>query len=77
MYWRQNRRNTREFRVEIARIRGAGNLRLEWWLDSLVVHVIPIDISEEWLAHNFLSVSGSASETLIGLSGKQLLKDRD
>lgn len=71
----QNRRYACEFRVEIARIGGTGDLRLEWGLNSLVVDIVPVDISEERLAHDFLGIRRSTSETLIWFSGQELLED--
>lgn len=42
-----------------------------------MVNIVPVDVSEEWLAHDFLGIGWSASKSLIRLSGQQLLEDRD
>lgn len=77
LYRCQNRRHARKFRVEIAGIGGTRNLRLEWWLNSLVIDIVPVDISEKGLAHDFLCVSWSTSQALVRFSGQELLEDRD
>ena len=69
----QNRGYTRKFGIEIASIGSTSDLRLEGWLDPLVVYIIPVNVSEKWLAHDLLSICGAASETLVGLSCEQLL----
>lgn len=69
--------NTCELGVEIACIRRIGDLRLERWLDSLVIDVVPIDVSEERLAHDFLCIGRTASKTLIRLPSEKLLQDGD
>lgn len=40
-----------------------------------MVDVVPHDITEERLAHDFLCISWSVAESLIGLTGEQLLQD--
>lgn len=77
LHWSQYWCNTRELRIEVAGIRSAGDLRLEWWLDSLMVDVIPIDVSKKWLAHDFLCIGWSASKTLFRFPSEQLLQDRN
>lgn len=71
--WSQDWCNTGELGIEIAGIRSTGDLRLERRLDSFVVDIVPVDISEERLAHDFLCISWSASKTLVGFSGEELL----
>ena len=73
LHRRQNRRNTRELAIEITRISSTRDLGLEWRLDPLMVDIIPIDVPEERLAHNFLSVGRSTAQSLVGLTGQQLL----
>lgn len=72
----QHRRDTREFRVEVASIRSALDLWEERWLHALVVNVVPVDVAEKGLAHDLLRVRGATSQPLVGLTGKQLLQDR-
>ena len=77
LYRCQNRCDARKLRIKIAGICGTGDLRLERWVDSLVIDIIPVDVSEEWLAHDFLCISRSTSKTLVGFSREKLLQDRD
>lgn len=70
-YWR----DTCELRVEIACIRGVLDSWQEWWLYSLVVDIIPVDISEEGLAHHFLRICRAAPQSLIRLAGQEFLQN--
>lgn len=97
LHWRQDRRDTREFGVEVA---GVGfvldgghesicasqsgvliidfsakvNLRCR---DFLFVDVHPIDSFEECMAHDFLRVCRSTSQSQLRLACEELLKYRD
>lgn len=70
LYRREHRRDTRKLGIEVARIRRTLDGRLEWWSDSLVVDVVPIDVSEKWLAHDFLGIGWSTSQTLVRLASE-------
>lgn len=70
LYRRQDRRDTREFLVEIARVGPILDDGLEWWLDPLLIDVLPINILEESMAHNFLCVGGAGAEPQLWLAGK-------
>lgn len=74
--WCENGSNARKLRVKVARIRGALDLRHERWLHPLVVNVIPVNVAEEGLVHDFLGIRRSTSKTLIRLSGEELLQNR-
>ena len=73
--WSQNWSDTSELRVEVACISGTLNLRHERRRHSLVVHVVPVDVAEEWLAHHLLGISWAASESLVGLTSEQFLEN--
>ncbi len=74
---RQHRRHTRELLIEVARIRRVGNLRHERRGDAFVVHIVPVDVPEERVAHDLLRVGGPGAEPHVGLAREQLLQDRD
>lgn len=77
LHGRQNRRHTGELGIEVARVRRARDLRLEGRLYTLVVHVVPVDVAEEGLAHDLLRIRRPASQALVGFAGEQLLENRD
>lgn len=41
-----------------------------------MVHVVPVDVAEEGVIHDFLGVSRSTAKTVVRLAGQELLKDR-
>lgn len=72
---RKDRRDASKFRVEVARVCCAGNLRHKRCGDALVVDVIPVDIPKKRVAHNLLGVGGAGSEAQLGLPREQLLQN--
>ncbi|KAF2496138.1 hypothetical protein BU16DRAFT_367699 [Lophium mytilinum] len=76
LYRGQHGRDACEFRIEIAGIGRAGDLRLERRSDALVVDVVPVDVPEESVAHNLLRVRWARSQSQFGLAGEQFLKNR-
>lgn len=75
--WSKNWSHASELGVEVASIRRALNSRHERRLHTLVVDVVPDNVAEEWLAHHFLGIRRSASQSLIGLTSEELLEDRN
>lgn len=75
--WGQNRGNTGKLGIEVAGIRWVLDRRHERRLHPLVVDVVPVDVTEERLAHHLLCISWAASESLIWLTSEQLLKNGD
>lgn len=71
----ENWSHTCELRVEIAGVSCALDLRHERRSHSLVVNVLPVDIPEEWLAHDLLGVGGTATQSLVGLPCQELLQN--
>lgn len=59
-----------EFRVEVARVRRACDLRDKRCGDSLVVDVVPIDVLEEGMRHDFLSIGWAGAKTHFGFASK-------
>jgi hypothetical protein len=41
-----------------------------------MIHIIPVDVPEEGMAHNLLSIRGAGTEALLGFAGEELLEDR-
>lgn len=74
---RQNRRNTCKFAIKITRIRRALDGRQERCRNLLVINVIPIDVLEESMAHDFLSVGWAATEALVWFTREEFLEDGD
>lgn len=77
MHRRKNRGDTGELRVEVAGIGGVADGRQEWWGHTLVVDVVPVDVPEESMRHDFLGIRWSRTKTQLRLTGEQLLKDRN
>lgn len=42
-----------------------------------MVNILPIDVAEERLRHDFLGIGRSGTETQLGLAGEQFLENRD
>src|SRR6266480_5933124 len=74
---RKHRCHARKLLVEITRIGRTGDLRNEWGRDPLMVNILPIDVAEERLRHDFLGIGRSGTETQLGLAGEQFLENRD
>lgn len=72
----QDRSDTSELWVEIARIGGIGDLRLKGRGDPFMIDVIPIDISEESMTHDLLCVGRAGTQSMFGFASQELLKDR-
>jgi hypothetical protein len=75
LHGRKHGRNTCKLGVEIARIRWACNLWGKRRLHPLVVNIIPVDVPEERMGHDFLSVGRSRSQSHLRLTSEQLLED--
>src|SRR3954447_8744983 len=52
LYGCKDGRYAREFRVEVGCVCWRGNLREERSWDTLVVDVVPVDVSKECMGHN-------------------------
>lgn len=75
LYRRQNRSNAGELLVEVAGISGATDGRQERRRDPLVVDIIPVDIPEEGMGHDFLSIRGTRAESELRFASEQLLEN--
>lgn len=76
LYRRKHRRNTRELGIEVTCISRITNLRLEWWRHTFVIDIVPVDVSEEGVAHNLLRISRATAQAELGFSGEELLQYR-
>ena len=70
LHRRQDRSDTGELLVEIAGISGAADCGDEWRRDPLVVDVIPVDVAEESMGHDFLGIGGTRTETQLRLTSQ-------
>lgn len=61
--WSENRSDTCELLVEVTRISRAGDLGEEGRRNTLMVNVIPVNIPEEGVGHDFLGISWSGSQS--------------
>lgn len=77
MHGRKIRLHAGKLRVEIASVSLALNARHERRRDALMINIVPIDIPEKSVRHDFLGVGGAAAETQLGFAGEKLLQDRD
>lgn len=41
-----------------------------------MIDIVPVDVAEEWLAHDLLRISGAASQSLVRFTDEQFLQDR-
>lgn len=73
----QDRSHARELGVEIASVRRVGDLRDEWRRNPLVIHIVPVDVGEERVAHDLLGIRWTRAKTLLGLPSQQPLENRD
>lgn len=75
--WSEYRGDAGELRIEVAcigRVLDRGNERRR---HALVEYVFPVDVAEEWLAHDFLRVGGTRAETLVRFASQEFLEDRN
>ena len=72
---RQHRCHTCKFRVKIAGIGRAGNLRRKGRSNLLVSDVVPVDVTEEGVAHDFLRIRRARPESQFRFSHQKLLED--
>ena len=77
LHRRQHRRDAGEFRVKIARVGRARDLRLEGRRHLLVAEVVPVDVAEEGMAHDLLRVGRPRAQAQLGFARQELLQDRD
>lgn len=77
MHWRENRGDTGELRVEVARISRVANRGQEGRGNTFVVDVVPVDVAEECMGHDFLSICGSGAQSQLRLTSEQLLENRN
>jgi hypothetical protein len=77
LHRREHRRNTCKLRIEIARIRRARNSRDKGRRHPLVVDIVPVDVPEEGVGHDFLGVRGPGAEAHFGFAGEEFLQDGD
>ena len=73
LYRGKHRRNTRKFRIKVARVCWTLDLRLERRRDFLSPEIIPVDVPKESMAHDFLSIGRSRSQSQFWLSHQQFL----
>ena len=57
-----------ELGIKVARVGRAGDLRLEWRRHLLISHVVPIDVPEEGMAHDLLSIRRAGAKAQLGLA---------
>lgn len=57
-----------EQRVDIPRVVSTGHHRLIWWLHFQSTQFSPINITEERVLHDVVSVNCRASQTFVGIS---------
>ena len=74
---RQHRRNTRKLAIKVARIRRILNLRQERRRQLLRIDLLPIDIPEEGVAHDFLGICRAAAQAICGFASEEFLEDGD
>ena len=74
---RKHGRHACKFLIEIARIGRTADLRDERCRDALMVHIVPVDVAEKGLGHDFLGVGWAGPETYLGLAGEQFLEYGD
>lgn len=77
MHGRKIRLHAGKLRVEIASVRLALHARHERRRDALMINIVPIDVPEESVRHDFLGVSGAAAKAQLRFAGEELLQDRD
>ena len=73
--WGEHWRHARELAVEVAGIGSVLDRRHERRRDAFVVDIVPVDSSEEGMAHDLLSVSRSATQSKLWLTREQLLQN--
>lgn len=42
-----------------------------------MINVVPVDVPEEGMGHDFLGIGGTGAKAHFGLAGKELLENRD
>ena len=77
LHRREDRSDARELGIKIARVGGTLDLRLKGRGDLLVPNVVPVDVAEEGVAHDFLRVRRARPQPQLGLPHQELLEDRD
>lgn len=69
----QDRSHAGELLVKVTGISGAADCRKHGRGSTLVVDVIPVDVAEEGVRHDFLGISGTRAKTKLRLTSKELL----
>ena len=77
LHRRQNRRNARKLAIKITRIRRTRNRRHKRRRDLLIPDIIPIDIPEERMTHDFLRIGRAGSQSQFGFPHEEFLEDGD
>ena len=72
----KHRCNARKLRVKVARISRVFDFWLERRWNFFIANVVPVDVPEECVAHNFLRICRSRAQPQLWLSHQQLLKYR-
>ena len=54
--------NAGKFRIKVARIRRILYFWLERWWDFLIANIVPVNVSEECMAHDFLCICRSRAK---------------
>ena len=66
--WRIHWRHPRKLAVKERRVIITLYVRLEWWLQLSPVHVVPIEVTEEWVCLQFSGIFDASSESRLDVS---------
>lgn len=72
VYRRQSRLFPSELLVKVRGIRRVSDGREVWWWDTLVIDIVKVDILEEQVSFDILSVCFSGTESSSWISGEEL-----
>lgn len=75
MHWSEDRGDTGELCIEVARIGRVANSGQEGRGNAFMVDVVPVDVAEECMGHDFLSIRGTGAQSQLRLTSEKFLKD--